>query len=196
MCKPRPPQNKGRPLTIELPSGQTGYLNPYRYTYTTSRSYAQRMQRGYLRGLGQSEARGYRVRAGESETQRRRRVTMEQYGQTPWERYGIGFEATYGFKYSYWRKLRRLYLAELDQRVSPGARITPISVAMVKQAFDAGWHDETRPDADTWEVWTEQKISERLDDTIAFQDLGEKASGNYHFAMRSSVPPIEFWYYH
>jgi hypothetical protein len=154
------------------------------------------MQRGYLRGFGQSEARGYRVRGGETETQRRRRITLEETGVTPSQLYAINFEATYGFKYSYWRKLRRLYLAELDARVSPGARITPPRVAAVKQAWDVGWRDETRPELNSWEEWVEQKTSERLDDTIAFQDLNDRRLGSAHFQMRSYVPPIEFWYYH
>src|SRR5579863_9340329 len=75
------------PLEIILPTGQTGYLNPYKGTYTTSRSYALRMQRSFARGISQSEARGHKAVGGLSESQwrRLRRLYVNKINRMAWE---------------------------------------------------------------------------------------------------------------
>lgn len=189
------------PPEIQLPDGRTGYLNPYRGTYTPSRSYALRMQRGYARGLSQGDARGKRVTAtGQTEYQRRAAATQERYGMSPWQlRYGIGFERRYGFKYRYWRKLQRMYVNDINARSSPGGAISPSTVGQVKENWRVGFRDQFQPDLrgpDDWEPWIERRLSEKLDDMISYQDLGEKANGAYHFGYLVNVMPIELWYYH
>jgi hypothetical protein len=189
MTTPLPPEQ-------QAPGGITTYLNPYTGKYTRSRSYALRMQRAYSRGLTQSEARGHRAVGGETETQRRRRQTRERTGMTPWESFGIGFQQRYGFSYRYWRRLRRLYVDEINRRASPGAKILPSHVSDIIQLYDMGWTDPMRPELRTWEAWVEVHLGERLWSTILYQDEGQSAYGNFNFNSRNSVAPIEYWYYH
>lgn len=185
------------PLPPERTSGGiTTYLNPYTGKYTRSKSYAQRMQRNFARGLTQSEARGHAPVAGETETQRRRRQERERTGLTPWEQFGIGFQNRYGFSYRYWRKLRRRYVDEINRRSSPGGRILPSHVSDIIQLYDMGWRDEVNPELNTWEAWVEVHLGDRLWSTILYQDEGNSALGAYAFSRRNSVAPIEYWYYH
>jgi len=155
------------------------------------------MQRGYARGLPQGEARGKPLSArGETESQRRRRIAQEQHQQTPDFLFQLGFKNRYGFDYKYWRRLRRLYINEINSRTSPGAQMVPAMIFQVKQAWGFGWRDPANPDIREWEEWVERRLAERLDDMISYQDLGDKEPGHYHWQYVNVVPPIEFWYYH
>lgn len=189
MAQPLPPERTA-------PGGITTYLNPYTGKYTRSKSYARRMQGAFARGLTQSEARGHRAVGGETETQRRRRQTRERTGLTPWESFGIGFQQRYGFSYTYWRKLRRRYVDEINRRASPGAAIKPSHITDVINLFNMGWFDSQRPELRSWEAWVEVHLGERLWSTILFQDERERAYGQFNFVRRNSVPPIEYYYYH
>jgi hypothetical protein len=177
---------------ISLPGGRQGYYNPYSGRYTTNRAYALRMQRGYARGMTQATARGQR--AGES--RRRYERVVGQTGQTPQQLFEFGFQQRYGFSYRYWRKLRRQYVDPINEVSSPGGEITPSMVTSVKSAWDAGWRDPNRPELTTWEMWVEVHLAERLAATELYVDYGDTRLGAYNFQLRSSLPPIEFWYYH
>jgi hypothetical protein len=146
--------------------------------------------------MSRSEARGHRVTPAGSESQRRRQRIMETTGMTPTEVFGIGFQQRYGFSYSYWRRLRRLYINEINKRSSPGAHIKPSHVSSVIQVFEIQGGDPFRPELRTWEAWTEVHLGNRMWATILYQDEGDNSYGAFNFALRSSVFPIEFWYYH
>lgn len=185
----------GQPLQIIHPNGKTIlYLNPYSGTYTASRSYGLRMQRGYARGLPQYEARG--KRANEARIQRER--IQEQYGQTPWERFNQSFERRYGFSYSYWRYLRRKWIDEINKKTSKDGfgHIKPIQVAQMIQLFQTGWRDKAFPEFTDWKPWTENALDLRLENMLAYQEDGDPLPGRGRFFARSSNPPIEFYYYH
>lgn len=198
MSAPQPPE-------IILPSGETAYLNPYRGTYTTSRSYALRMQRGYARGLRQSESRGKPVSPGGlSESQLRR------------ER----FEQQYGIPYRVWERLRRKYIIELNKRSWPGGpsrmntddmgnrndpRVFPSDIYAIRRLYDTGYRDPVTP-VETWEQYAEVRLSQRLNALIMYQDYNDSDPGRADYNSRSgiwygaftaaSAPPIELWYYH
>lgn len=164
----------------------TLYLNPYKGTYTRSRSYAQRMQRAYGRGLSQAEARGHSVSpSGQSESQIRRERWLAANAVPAW-RTDV---------YNWWRRNGK-NLQQLNDRVSPQAQITPLSVAQLAENWGRFGGDEFQPDVRTWQQWATRRLSERLDDTISYQDLGETGNGAYHHNFRSPVAPIEWWYYH
>jgi hypothetical protein len=121
---------------------------------------------------------------------------METTGMTPTEVFGIGFQQRYGFSYSYWRRLRRLYINEINKRSSPSAHIKPSHVSSVIQVFEIQGGDPFRPELRTWEAWTEVHLGNRMWAIILYQDEGDNSYGAFNFALRSSVFPIEFWYYH
>lgn len=186
MTQPNPPE-------IILPDGRTAYYNPYTSTYTTSRSYAMRMQRGFARGLAQFEARGQRA----NERRYREQYTQGRYGVTPEELYARNaqeFQNLYGFDYAYWNYLQREYLNEINRMTSEGGRIEPYMVQSVKLNWETGWRDPMRPEITSWQEWVELHLAERREAMYAYRE-GDKSVGAQNFQMRSSVPPIEFWWY-
>ena len=188
------PSFGGQPAQIIHPNGQTVlYLNPYTGTYTASRSYGLRMQRGYSRGLPQFEARG--KPSGES---RIRREQAAERGTTPWELFKSSFERRYGFSYSYWRSLRRRWVDEINRLTSKDGfgHIEPVHIQQVIQLFATGWRDRQFPELDTWQAWVENSLDLRLENMIAYQEYGEINPGRQRWLSRSSNPPIEFYYYH
>jgi len=193
MSTPLPPTG---PAIRVLPGGITQYYNPYTGNWSSNQAYAARMTRAYRRGLSQSEARGHRRTAAGSESQRRRQRIREQFGMSPTELFGIGFQQRYGFSYNYWRRLLRNGLRELNSRRSPNARIKPQHVADVIQAYRLAGRDVLRPELRTWEAWTEVHIGEALTSTELYQDEHDNRLGAYYHSMRSSIFPIEFWFYH
>jgi hypothetical protein len=198
-----------QPLEIILPGpgNRTGYLNPYTGTYTTSRTYGLRMQRGYARGLPQYSARG----KPRDEYGQRRQQIQEEYQQTPYERMTQQFERRYGFSYRYWRQLRRRWIDEINSLTSPGSGVIPDHIARVKEAWDNGWRDPYRSEFNDWHDWIENRLDERLNDTLDFQELNDPTSGRQNFNqwrgqpgnvatgqfqfVTTSIPP-ELYYYH
>jgi hypothetical protein len=183
------------PSSIILPSGQTGYLNPYKGTYTTSRSYAMRMQRAFARGINQSEARGHRAIGGLTESQ--------------------------------WRRLRRLYVDDINRMAweegpprmnAPGGvrkdpRIFKQDVQAIQNLYDQGYRDPGAPSIDNWLAYAEWRLAGRLSAMIAYHEDSDPMPGRMAFFGHSQVwpksgiwlqsgfdfasaPPIEFWYYH
>lgn len=177
----------GAPLPPIL-NNQDGplYLNPYKGTYTKSRSYGLRMQRAYARGQTQSEARGHQVTpGGPSESELRKQRWLERNGVPLW-RTDV---------YNFWRRNSSV-INQINDRVSPQAQITPLSIAQLAENWGRFGGDSYQPDARTWQRWATRRLGERLDDIISYQDLGETGNGSYHFQFRSGVAPIEFWWYH
>lgn len=183
-----------QPATIILPNGRTGYLNPYKGTFIENRAYALRMQRGWLRGVSQSTARGQAAVGGLTESQ--------------------------------WRRLRRLYVDEINRRtwrqgpsrmrVVGGQRQDPrifrTDVQYIVKLFQDGYRDPNMPTLNNWLAYTEWRLAERLNSTREYQDMGDVGTGRADFYSRSTFwfkdqgllgmldvtagPTIEFWYYH
>lgn len=197
MSVPQPPE-------IILPSGETAYLNPYRGTYTTSRSYALRMQRNYARGISQGEARGHAPgQVSESELRR------------------IRFEQKYGIPYRTWERFRRKYISKINKRSWPGGprtmqlnefgnrsdpRVFISDILAIRQLYDSGFRDPVTP-VDTWEQYAEVRLSQRLNALVMYQDHNDSDPGRSDYNSRSgiwygefglgaSAPPVELWYYH
>lgn len=192
MTQPLPPD----PWTRATRSGAPEYYNPYSGKWSRNRGYTQRLQRGYRRGLSQSEARGHAATAAGTESQRRRQRTLERTGMTPTEAFGIGFRQRYGFSYSYWRRLRRLYINEINKRSSPSGQIKPSHISDVIQMFRLVGGDMYRPELRTWEAWTEVHLGERMWALILYQEEGDTAYGAFNFSRRNNLYPIVFYYYH
>lgn len=197
------PPLPNRPLEIILPGpgNVKAYYNPYSDTYTKRRDYALRMQRGYVRGIPQYEARG----KPRYEARIRREQVIQTTGQTPWQRYTLTFEQKYGFSLSYWRSLQRRWVREINERSAPGGRITPAMLAKVRKDWNDGFRDPRHPEFDIWEDWMENRLDERLYDTIEYQDSGDKDPGRQNWVTRSAwqsgftfkdVPPDELYFYH
>jgi hypothetical protein len=167
---------------IILPAGQPAYLNPYRGTYTTSRSYALRMQRNYGRGMSQATARGH--------------APFGPEGLTEYQVRALRFERRYGFSLRYWRRLQRKYLRELNSQRSPAAQITADVIAqdlgIVRQVYGNGPVPGIVIPA---ENITEERLAELLYATKAYRD-GNAGPGRNDFYTRDDIRPIELWWYH
>jgi hypothetical protein len=183
------------PPTIILPTGQTGYLNPYKGTYTTSRSYALRMQRSFSRGISQSEARGHRAVGGltESQWRRLRRLYVNDINNMAWENGPSRMNIIGG------------------HRQDP--RIFKQDVAAIQNLYDQGYRDPGAPSIDNWLAYAEWRLQARLSAMIDYQEYGDPIPGRAAFFGHSTIwpksgiwlqasfdfasaPPIEFWYYH
>lgn len=181
MSTPLPPE-------IVFPTGKTGYLNPYSGKYTTSRSYALRMQRAYSRGQTQSEARGHRAVNGVTESQRRNaQAALANPGLTRHQQFEIGFQQRYGFSYKYWRYLRRNWIDDINRRSSPDMQMTPLWIQQILINSAVTGLDTN---------WIELRLAERIQDMIAYQDYNVTGPGFAHFYERLNYTPIEWWYYH
>lgn len=175
------------PAEIRSPEGQTLYLNPYRGTYTTSRSYALRMQRNYSRGISQTEARGHLSPTGLSEYQIRAQR----------------FQNTYGFSYQLWRRWERRYVKEINKtRASvyiPGQRGNPITPSDLAQDVEV---NRSRMGMGPVpgivippENYTEERLAELLFDIQQYR-AGNPLPGRQSFVNRENIRPIELWWYH
>jgi hypothetical protein len=174
------------PAEITLPTGQTAWLNPYRGTYTTSRGYALRMQRNYDRGLSQSSARGH---------------APSPQGFTEYQLRTMRFQRIYGFSYSFWRRMERRYIREINRTRTatpgvPGAAITPDVLAqdmgIVRQFYGTG-------PVPGIIIPPENIVEERLAELLyAMREYrhGNKIPGSQDFQSRDNIRPIEMYWYH
>jgi hypothetical protein len=87
-------------------------------------------------------------------------------------------------------------VSEINRRSAPGAQLQPYMIGQVKQLWDMGWRDENRPELTSWQMWVEVHIVERLAAQRLYQDDNDPRLGAINFQLRSSVTPIEFWWYH
>lgn len=171
------------PEPITLPSGVPGFYNPYTGGYVKSRTYAERLQRGYQRGMSQSEARGHRAVGGMSESQLRRAGIS-----SPVTRYIMAqeFQRTYGFSLDYWNYLVDNWIDEINSMSAPTQQITPAWITQEFANTDLTGHDE---------VWVEARLDEKLRDMLAYR-MGDTTPGALHFNQRDNLAPIEWWFYH
>lgn len=182
------------PATIILPSGRTGWLNPYKGTYSENKTYNQRLQRGWLRGESQSTARGHKPIGGLTESQ--------------------------------WRRLKRLYVDEINYRTWENApsnrmqrrggervdpRIFKQDIQYIVEIMDEGYRDPNQPTLDNWLEYSEFLLAIRLDAIIEFQEFNNPSPGKQNFYSRqsfwtkqgfigffdiTSAPTIQLWWYH
>jgi len=168
------------PAEIILPTGQPAYLNPYRGTYTTSRSYAQRMQRNYSRGLSQATARGHAPVGPEALTESQVRA--------------LRFQQRYGFSYNLWRRWQRKYINEINAMSSPAAQITieivAQDVAANQQRMQIVPGVFIPP-----ENFTEERLAGKLYEMEAYRE-GNAGPGRQSFYSRENFRPIEMYWYH
>jgi hypothetical protein len=186
-----------QPGIIIGPEGQPLYLNPYRGTYTASRSYGLRMQGNFARGIQtQQEARGKARNpiTGQTESQQRR------------ER----FEEKYKIPQNMWRRWQRLYISKINKMSGAGGGVTIDMIAEVKALSELGYQDPAFPGI-RWDQWVEIRLSTRLNDLIEYHDNRNPVPGRVDFQGRSptwvpvrditfaagaSAPAIELWWYH
>jgi hypothetical protein len=169
------------PAEIILPGGQPGYLNPYRGTYTTSRSYALRMQSNYGRGMSQATARGH---------------APNPAGLTEYAIRAQRFQDAYGFSLGYWRRIQRKYLREINSERSPAAQITPLVIAGDLDAVRFRNGNGPVPGiVIPAENITEERLANLLYATRAYRD-GDTVPGRTDFYARDDIRPIELWWYH
>jgi hypothetical protein len=163
--------------------GPVLYLNPYSGTYTPSRTYGLRMQRGYAAGLPQTVA--------------RRGISPAAPGVTESELRRQRFLQRYGFEERVWRNLYRRYIRNINAMASPGAQITPQIVQQVLV---------NTPVTGLGVDWLENRLAEKLADMREWREMGKPAkntrpdSGGYqHYWQENSerlITPIELWWYH
>lgn len=150
-------------------NGQRQYLNPYQGTYSASRAYALRMQRGYARGLSQTQARrNVEAPPGYSESQIRR----------------DRFRQIYGFDYSYYQALQRKYGSDIVNM--RGGGISPQHIAMAMQLQAQGLLEPN---------WIEDRLAGRRYATDMYRQ-GNAPVGRVEFDTRIQYTAIEWWYYH
>jgi len=179
MTGPNPPE-------IILPDGRTGYLNPYSGKYVTNRAYAMRMRRNYSRGLSQSSARGHAPRQGMSEYQLRVQRDQLLYQQTPWQRFTQNFEQRWGFSYSWWQRLRRLYINKINALNSEST--PPITEVWIQQEL-LNNRESHGPE------WIEARLGEKLYDMEQYRD-GDPLPGRANWRTKDYLSPEEWWWYH
>lgn len=200
------------PWEIITPSGRRAYLNPSKGTYSiTSASYARRIRRGYEHGVSVSVARGHAVPvsgqfAGMNESQRRRANAVETGDElTPWQRVTFAFERRWGFSYSYWRRLKRLWVDDINSYIkNVYDKITPAWISEElsnRELYQAAGFTSGEP-------WIEQRLAEKLADIQEWQERkatrqldakgrsGPGSDGWMHWHTRDNFRPVEWWYYH
>ena len=179
MTNPLPPE-------ILSPDGVPLFLNPYKGTYSKSRSYALRMQRDYSRGMPQQAARGHRPVNGLSESQLRSQRSQLAYGMKPWQRFAFTFKQRWGFEYRWWRYLKRHWIDAINSMTSPSQVITPVWISQELTNAALTGHNE---------AWIEQRLSEKLYAMERYR-MGDAQPGGINFSHRDGLAPIEWWFYH
>lgn len=167
MSLPQPPE-------IVLPDGRMAYLNPYSMTYTTSRSYARRLQRGWMLGQTRTQARGRNLLPGQSESQQRAERFSDRYGYD---------ETTY-------RRWQRKYISRINELAHPSARLTPDMVAVELQNGRYVGHDVD------WMEWKLQTLLRAYEENAQGDKSFGKALWENNAEDRELSSFIEFWYYH
>ena len=150
------------------------------------------MQRNYVRGISQAEARGHRPSifggAPESESQRRRRLAIER-GTTTQQEQLARWNARYpGMDRNWYNRMYRRYIQEINYRSSPDVRIGPSHVySQLVNAQMTGHNQE----------WVEERLLWRMAAMQQYQDEDNNEIGFQLFIQNQiDVAPPEWWYYH
>lgn len=201
---PRPPRTYTdyRGQQIIIPARAPGESE---YTYRNRRSlalygrseYQRRIDRGRARGVTVATARGHRTTGGQTEAQRRRQRSLQQYGQTPWEIWRdrqLGWLNSNGFTPQTtgwsWNQLIRAApkLRWINENTSPNGQITP---GMILQANDMSRMGQLE------ENFAWDHIGMRYQAMYDYQERNDKTYGNwYWFQDREPGLAANWWYYH
>jgi hypothetical protein len=161
--------------------------------------YERRIALARQRGIGVTAARGHAPASGETESQRRNRLSVEQYGQTvsqrrraeltQWlEEHGYTPDATN----MTWTQLIRL-AARLRYMYGGGGTVTP---DMIAEAIDLE-HDEFLESG-----WAFERLWAKYDDMVAYREYRDREPGKADWAEYLQVHPFipslapQWWYYH
>jgi hypothetical protein len=174
------------PPEIILPGGQPAYLNPYRGTYTTSRSYALRMQSGYARGMSRQSARGH----------------VSPTGVTEYALRAQRFQQKYGYSLSWWRKVQRKYIQPIEDMGQVPGNDWPTA---------GNWRDIIAEDYRIVTLWygtgpvpgiiippeniVEERLMIKIESMVEYRE-GDRSTGRGEFYARSFIRPIEMYWYH
>ena len=195
MSTPGLPSPPNVPEILLRQPGETlyGYRNRRSVTLTGETLYQRRIRQARARGLTTTEARGHRP----GEAERRRRITIADYGLTPWQLWrrnqvqwlienGYTPEST-GWS---WNKLIRFAprLRWLVNNTAPGAQILPSMLLEAKQ-FEAA---SNLPSG-----WSEEALNEKYFSTFEYVQQNDNRRGRWHwFQDRIPEMPVQWWYYH
>lgn len=162
--------------------------------------YQRRIFLAQQRGIGRTAARGHAPRGGQSEYQLRRQRYLVTTGVIPsvlTQAYAQNWLITHGFTPettgASWTYLYRMEpsLRGVWERTSPDAHISP---EMLAEAIELEASGELPPG------WTQQRTSDRLTATIAYQDFRDRDPGRYDWNTTKFFVPsevdIKWWYYH
>ncbi|HEV2352690.1 MAG TPA: hypothetical protein VGR89_00465 [Puia sp.] len=214
MVKPLPPFSGSKtPKLTTLPDGtlilgrqpgESAYQYRYRRTVTMygQTPYQRRIFLAQQRGIQGGAARGHGIVGGETESQRRNRISRQNTGFSvsqlrrtelrQWlEDYGYTPDTT-GMS---WTNLIRLAprLRWMYTHTSPGARVLPLMIYNATQL---------ERDNDLPAGWAFERLWRKYDDMMSFRMFADKDLGRESWAEYMQVGvfipqvAIQFWYYH
>lgn len=184
--------------------GESAYQYRYRRSVALygQTPYQRRIFLGRQRGQTTTQARGQHGGPGETESQRRNRISVENFGQTVSQlrRSELqGWLVEHGYTPDVtgmtWTQLIRLAarLRYMYDSAGPGARVTP---GMIREAVDL---EETN----TLERgWAFERLWQKYDDMIEYRDYRNPVPGRvsyYEYQQVHDFIPvlaIQWWYYH
>jgi hypothetical protein len=214
---PLPPLGPGGPPSAAIPPdqfilprqpGETRYIYEYRRSVALygKTPYQMRKERAQARGKTVSEARGHGILGGETESQRRNRVSREETGMSVSQLYranALGWLEEHGYTpdttQMSWTQLIRLeprlrYLREyghIENGITSWPEPDEIHLAVDlenEHSLERGWAFE--------------RIWQKYDDTIAYRQFRDvqpgRASRSEYMSIRVYVPQLapSWWWYH
>lgn len=186
---------------MSTPPGGPPYINPFTGR-TVSRDYYMRMMRGAARGLSRESAAGQHARPApaapsffETPWQRRKRISLEQYGLTPSQKRTKDIHDAYGISYNRYLKIRP-YL----ERIKEMAPDHPIEDWMVEQA--AQFEEDGLVD----KYWIERQLQLKTEAMESYRNMSpsertQRRKDHTHvgyalYVEKVEYMPAEWWWYH
>jgi hypothetical protein len=204
---PRPPlisPGSGAEFLTPRQEGETAYAYRKRRSLflTGQTPYERRIASAQARGIGRTAARGHQ-RSGETESQRRNRISVENFGLTVSQRRRAELTAwltdngyTPESTNMTWTQLLRLAarLRYMYNAVGPGGRVTP---AMIADAIELENSEEVLEKG-----WAFERLWQKYDDMISYRETRNRLPGLGSWAEYQQVHPFipslapQWWYYH
>lgn len=186
--------------------GESAYSYRYRRSLELygQTPYERRIWLAKQRGIGYTAARGHAPARGETESQRRNRLSVEQFGQTASQIYRSELR-TWLEEHGYtpdttlmtWTDLIRLAprLRYMYNAAGETGRVTPI---MIYEAIQLE-RDKFLPPG-----WAFDRLWEKYDDMVSYREYADKQPGHDHYVTEylqlkvylPGPPAIQWWYYH
>lgn len=210
--QPRSPGSGGPiPPILEsvhiLPRQPGETLYQYRYRRTVSlygqTPYQRRIYLAAQRGIGTTAGRGHAPSGGETESQRRNRISLELFGQTSSQRYRAGLREWLD-EHGYTPELTGMTQTDLMRlgarlrymynAAGEGGRVYP---QMIYDAVQLE-HENALPAG-----WAFQRLWEKYDAMVAYREYRDKDPGRAAWVQYQQVKPYipsglsaNWWYYH